>query len=172
MILSDEMGSNENISSTTFKVPGTVAVKKPKSPMELDRDLRKCNKTHEKISYLASVGIKRVCKLLEVDANADLFESLLVVLLAHVDTSSSSHSVPTDPEIDTKPGTDDDTDPVVPVEETIEVYQWFQSFTTLGRFDFMIRFLSKDLLITISKWIETCEKEGCVDIATKYTIKS
>ena len=167
------MGSGgDGTISTTFKLPaGNTAAKKPKSPMELDRDLRNCSKTHEKISYLASVGIKRVCKLLEVDANADLFESLLVVLLAHVDTSSSANSVRADQEIDTKPGTED-SESVVPTEESIDVYHWFQSFTTLGRFDFMIRFLSKELMTTISRWIEICEKEGCVDTATKYTIKS
>ena len=171
MILSDEMGSGDGPISTTIKLPGNTTAKKPKSPMELDRDLRKCNKTHEKISYLASVGIKRVCKLLEVDANADLFESLLVVLLEHVDTSSSANSVRTDQENDTKPGTED-VEVVVPAGESIEVYHWFQSFTNLARFDFMIRFLSKELITKISRWIETCEKEGCVDIAMKFTMNS
>ncbi len=181
LILSDELSSTAVLTTNAIKAPGSGgSIKKPKSPMELDRDLRRCAGNEEKASYLGAVGVKRVCKLLEVDA--ELFESLLTIVVHHAQSTVSDEALSTDGQHGTSASIATTAETVCSGEDaethakdesaagkTIDAYLWFASFATMPRFEFMVRFLTKELIAAVAQWIERSGEAGCVDLALKYT---
>ena len=169
LILGDEVGGTA-AAVPAVKVPAAGS-KKPKSPMELDRDLRRCTDADDKARYLAGVGAKRVCRLLEVDANAELFEVLLGVVLHRARTAaagaSSSSSVATAAVgVAAADGADEEGDGAA--EPAMDAYDWFDAFAAMAKFGFMTRFLSKDTTGAVAAWIEQCARDGATDLAKKY----
>lgn len=179
LILSDELNCTAVLTTNPIKILGSGgSIKKPKSPMELDRDLRRCTDNEEKAKYLSAVGVKRVCKLLEVDA--DLFESLLTVVIHHAQSTMSGKASTAD-----EHGTsatrvtstetvcsEEDTENIAkdkPAEPTIAAYQWFSSFAAMPRFQFMVRFLTNDLITAVVQHIESSGEPGCADLALLYS---
>ena len=147
--------------------------------MELDRDLRRCAGNEEKANYLGAVGVKRVCKLLEVDA--ELFEALLSIVVHHAQSITTGKALTADGQHGTSVSMTATAETICsegdaakdateePTEMTLAPYQWFASFATMPRFSFMARFLTKDLITAVSQWIEHSGEPGCVDLALKYS---
>ena len=147
--------------------------------MELDRDLRRCAGNEEKANYLGAVGVKRVCKLLEVDA--ELFEALLTIVVHHAQSATTDKALTADGQHGTNVSIKATADTISSGEDaaknvaeeltatTIAPYQWFASFATMPRFSFMVRFLTKDLTTAVSQWIEHSGETGCIDLALKYS---
>lgn len=146
--------------------------------MELDRDLRRCMNNEEKAKYLGAVGVKRLCKLLEVDA--DLFESLLTVVVHHAQSTKSGKASTADEHGTSATTTtnteticsEEDTENIAkdePAEPTIAAYQWFASFSAMPRFQFMVRFLTNDLITAVVQHIENSGEPGRADLALLYS---
>ena len=104
--------------------------------------------------------MKRVLKLLQTDGNAELLETIIVLLLSVGDKCPAAE--PESHFIVGTSGNDEECHSkiITPIcgelmngteqhFEASEVVQWLSSFTTLNRFSLMIRFFSKDLILSI-----------------------
>lgn len=69
----------------SMSLGGTSKLKKPKSPMEMERDLRRYCTPQEKLQYLSFVGLKRAKSIFAAGADVDLLEQVLRVLIANKD---------------------------------------------------------------------------------------
>lgn len=121
-------------------------------------------------------------KVLQADCNAELLESIILVLI------SSTTNDQTD-QIETQKGSknisSNGSTEIIDSSETeilrmsrnehydeIDVYDWFEAFTTLKRFDLTIRFFSRDLITDILKTLDISQKEGYEELLIKYKSKA
>ena len=126
--------------------------------------------------------MRRVVKVLQADCNAELLESIILVLI------SSTTNDQTD-QIETQKGSknisSNGSTEIIDSSETeilrmsrnehydeIDVYDWFEAFTTLKRFDLTIRFFSRDLITDILKTLDISQKEGYEELLIKYKSKA
>ena len=122
-------------------------------------------------------------KLLQTDGNAELLETIIMLLLSVVDDCPASEleSHIMKESINTK-NNDEECQSQIMIPKCIEsmnviehhskasiVLQWLTSFTTLDRFGLMIRFFSKDLVSSIvAKFQESTDPQNHL-IALKYS---
>ena len=132
------------------------------------------------IRYLSRVGLKRVIKLLQADGNAELLESIILVLLSPVEgnfPAQKNHQkdVENEPfQISDRSDENVYSESGIPVMfdnkmlDEIESFDWLQAFTALDRFDLIIRFFSRELITGIIRILELSKEEGYEELILKY----
>ena len=134
------------------------------------------------IRYLSRVGLKRVIKLLQADGNAELLESIILVLLSPIESEfparkeiqKGTENIPL--QISDRCNENVPTEFGIPVMFDnkvlygIESLDWLEAFTALNRFDLIIRFFSRDLITNIIRILEFSKKEGYEDLILKYKV--
>ena len=133
--------------------------------------------------YLTKIGLKRVMKLLQTDGNAELLETIIILLLSvgadcpvtepeNKITKKSDDTIDNHEECHSQvvaPKNEDMLNLVKQQPKSLEVLQWLSSFTSLDRFNLMIRFFSRDLILSIvEKFNEPADPQYHL-IALKYT---
>jgi hypothetical protein len=122
-------------------------------------------------------------KLLQTDGNAELLEAIILLLLSvgpdYPVTETENQIIKTSndttnnheechPRI-VKPENEDILDVIEQQPKSLKVLQWLDSFTSLDRFSLMIRFFSKDLILSIvGKFNESADPQYHL-IALKYS---
>ena len=121
-------------------------------------------------------------KVLQADCNAELLESIILVLISSTTNDQTN-------QIETQKGSknisSNGSTEIIDSSETeilrmsrnehydeIDVYDWFEAFTTLKRFDLTIRFFSRDLITDILKTLDISQKEGYEELLIKYKSKA
>ena len=132
------------------------------------------------IRYLSRVGLKRVIKLLQADGNAELLESIILVLLSPVEGKfpvRKNYQMDVENEqfqISDRSDENVCSESGIPVMfdnkmlDEIESLDWLQAFTALNRFDLIIRFFSRELINGIIQILELSKKEGYEELILKY----
>ena len=116
--------------------------------------------------YLARVGLKRVIKLLQADANAELLESIIIILLSDSKSKCVNKEIEkTEETALTLPGTSSSKEKDF---DEIVIYNWLESFTELNRFDLIVRFFSKDLILDIIQTLNSSQEKAAGSVALKY----
>jgi hypothetical protein len=132
------------------------------------------------IRYLARVGLKRVKKLLQGDGNAELLENIISTLLLckNDNNTSDNYYGETSPEkiSEKHPNVTSNlkTNEAIIVDnksyKEIEIFDWLQDFTTLDRFDLMIRFFSIPLIQDVCTVLRESMHEEHANILKKYQL--
>jgi Potential Monad-binding region of RPAP3 len=173
-IISSELGS---VQPLTVNAPSssTGGVIKPKSPLELERDLRRILSNEDKIAYLGRVGTSRVVKLLRVDCNAELLEAILEVLLAATGATPLKNTSETETENTSFSSSGEESNPRkgevgagTEKAKGLDVFSWLRSLSELEKFNFTARFFRKELMTNLYEWLISCGSESCDVVASRY----
>lgn len=133
----------------------TSAVRLPKTTLELSRDLRRCATDTEKVTFLASVGLKKTKAILKKDIDADFLEELM-----RISTSEAAVVQEAACKTGAKEGgegenvthvTEDVSEPEVErdgEEITIKFnrFKWIKALTAVKSFGLLIKFATKDVV--------------------------
>jgi hypothetical protein len=132
--------------------------------------------------YLARVGLKRVMKLLGGDGNAELLENIISTLLICGNDNSTSDNYYG--ELSAKKISEEKPSEILDLKSNeattidnksykeIEIIDWLQDFTTLNRFDLMIRFFSKPLILDVCTFLRESPHEEHANVLMKYQLNT
>jgi hypothetical protein len=130
--------------------------------------------------YLHRVGLKRIMKLLKNDGNAELLESIILIILS----GEKSCAIVQDENrvieniVETKVVVDNSVATVAEIASTKsvdesqfvgqEVLEWLEAFTAISTFKLMVRFFSKEVILDIIRTLQVSEVNSFRDAALKY----
>lgn len=132
------------------------------------------------IRYLHRVGLKRIMKLLKNDGNAELLESIILIILSgkkNCPTVQDENSV-IDNVVENVVIADNKVATVAEIVSTEsvdesqfvgqEVLEWLEAFTTISTFKLMVRFFSKEVILDIVGTLQVSDVNSYRDAALKY----
>uniref|UniRef100_A0A7S3H1Z1 Dynein attachment factor N-terminal domain-containing protein n=2 Tax=Spumella elongata TaxID=89044 RepID=A0A7S3H1Z1_9STRA len=200
IILTKEV-ENDRIRTQNLEVKGVTApaeVKlKPKSAMEVERDLRRIPEEADKLLYLYRVGLKRAKTLLANGGDTDLLEQIVKLLtfrkadlgcrpsnetekpqdtpeasIDKVDTVFANVAITASEDLTSVGGVKDNVDPTVPTpqEQLLDPklrIKWLKAISEFGKFDLMVQFSSQVLLKDVVEVLSVQPSASTVVVA-KY----
>jgi hypothetical protein len=132
------------------------------------------------IRYLRRVGLKRIMKLLKNDGNADLLESIILIILSGKKScvTAQDENFVIENIVETKVVVDNSV-AVAEIASTEsvdelqfvgqEVLEWLEAFTAISTFKLMVRFFSKEVILHIVRTLQVSEINSFRDAALKYS---
>lgn len=118
-------------------------------------------------------------KLLKNDGNAELLESIILIILSSIRSCPTVHdendiveSVVQNGVVTDKAATICEIVTAGSLDESLfmgqEILEWLEAFTTISTFRLMVRFFSKQVLLRITQTLEVSEIDSYRDAALKY----
>lgn len=128
--------------------------------------------------YLSRIGKKRVIKLLQADGNAELLQIIIEILLSVSEVSLFHDTIAIKRNPIASEVCNDDSEMSNTVKNCIneksigdvEALQWLDALTGLDKFNLMMFFLSKDLIVNITRTLRTSVNMHYHDVADRYNL--
>jgi len=177
-ILEDEQRTMAAKASSTAEAALQIkssSARAPRTTLELSRDLRRCASTADKVSFLASLGLKKTKVILKKDIDADFLEELVTISTSdEAAVHEKTHEEAVVAAAGTRPE-DGDGDGGI-AEEAAEVgvkkfdrVRWLKALSAVNSFSLLIKFTKEDVVATAKAVLSASEKEEAPDVLAKFS---